>query len=156
MQLQKHFYHSQRTRIMNAPLGCYLRIKLKDNMLIFLFAKAASNYLTQNIYSCIKIFLWVTFTLYLIKYAILDQFWGFFSKCYPLDNQEYFKPVANFKWWWNTPYWIVCWFFGLFILRTLQKVALKFGAFLPRRSPWKPIFEKNAKLFKFHLMIVCL
>ena len=69
---------------MDAPFGDYLKIKPQDNMLIFLFAKARQSFLTQSIYSCIKMFLW-TFTLYSIKYAILGRFWVLFWKYYPLD-----------------------------------------------------------------------
>ena len=42
---------------MDAPFGDYLKIKPQDNMLIFLFAKARQSFLTQSIYSCIKMFL---------------------------------------------------------------------------------------------------
>ena len=42
---------------MDAPFGHYLKIKLQDNMLIFLFAKARQSFLTQSIYSCMKMFL---------------------------------------------------------------------------------------------------
>ena len=76
---------------MNASFGYYLRIKPQDNMLILLFAKAHEGSLIQSIYNCIKIFLWATFALYYIKYAILDRFWAVFSKYYPLDSQECLK-----------------------------------------------------------------
>ena len=56
-------------------------------MLIFLFAKTLGTSLIQSI----NIFLWATFTLYSIKYAILDQFWAFFWKYFPQDSYEYFK-----------------------------------------------------------------
>ena len=76
---------------MDAPFGDYLKIKPQDNMLIFLFAKARQSFLTQSIYSCIKMFLWTAFTLYSIKYAILGQFWVLFWKYYPLDIQQYLR-----------------------------------------------------------------
>ena len=76
---------------MDAPFGYYLRIKPQDNMFFFFFDKARRSSLIQSTYSCIKMFLWATITLYSIKYAILDLFWAFFWKYNPLDFQEYLK-----------------------------------------------------------------
>ena len=78
---------------MNAFFGRYLRIKPKDNLLIFLFAKVRESSLIQSI----NIFMWATFTLYSTKYAILDQFWAFFWEHYPLDNQQYLKTSCQFQ-----------------------------------------------------------
>ena len=74
---------------MDALPGYYLRLKPQDNMLNFLFDKARKSSFIQSTYSCMKMFLWATFTLYSIKYAILDTFWAFFWKYCPLEYQEY-------------------------------------------------------------------
>ena len=88
----------------------YLRIKAHDNMLNFLFAKTRRSFLIQST----NIFLWATFTLYSIKYAILNQFWAFSEKITPWTAKNISKPVVNFKSWCNSSNWIVFWFADLF------------------------------------------
>ena len=93
---------------MNVPFGRYLRMKHPNNTLIFLFAETRESFLIQSIYSCINMFLWATFTLYSIKYPILEQFWAFFFEdITSWTAKNISKPVANYKSWWNTSYWIV-------------------------------------------------
>ena len=99
-------WQPKKKNLVIALFGRYLRIKPHDNMLIFLFAKTRGSSLIQST----NIFLWATFTLYSIKYTILDQFSAFFENITPWTAKNISKPVVYFKSWYNTSNWIVCWF----------------------------------------------
>ena len=133
---------------MNALFGRYLRTKTHDSMLIFLFAKTRGNSLIQST----NIFLWSTFTLHSIKYAILHWFWAFFENITPCTATNISKSVVSFKSCCNTSNWIACWFADLFMRAKVWKTAQKslFCLFFWQdRPPKNQFFTKMPNLLSF-------
>ena len=123
------------------PFWALLRIKPHDNMLIFLFAKTRGSSLIQST----NIFLWATFTLYSIKYTILDQF-SAFLKILPPGQLRIFQNqlfISN-----HDIIHLIGSFAGLLKKKSSPKTLIlnALGVFFDKADPLKTNFQEKCKI----------